>query len=214
MHKLELMRVRIPDQADVVVGKVRRFFDFLSNNSGITEEYLYTHQPTQADRIPVYSTSRRPVGYLDDNEEVRDEFNVVDGPAIVVARKGYAGRLFCVPEGPFIVHEDAYPIRPKVEYVAKIDLKWFAEHYSAEFESGRTSFWGIGDFPRTKCKDMVVNVPPMEFQKRVGVLYERRRDIIEAIENYKARADESVTAMLREYGEKDLVDRISAALDE
>jgi len=163
------------------VGNVGKFFDILPNNGGLTEEYLYTHQPTARSRISVYSTSKDPVGFLDDNDDVRKAFTVLEGPAILVARKGYGGRLSVIAERSFIVHEDGYAIRPKVAYSNKVDLDWFARHYSTEFQSYRSSLEGIGDFPRAKLLTMKVTLPRLEWQTKCSKLYKKRDQIAEFI---------------------------------
>ena len=134
---LEVLRIEIPKKEILYEGKASTFFDILDNSQNLTEEFLYSHQPTSKNTIPVYSTSTVPVGKLD--QKPASVFNMVEGPAIVVARKGYAGRLFVVTEDKFIVHEDAYPIKPKQKFKQDINLWWFTGHYSAEFQANRTS---------------------------------------------------------------------------
>jgi hypothetical protein len=163
---LDRIRVRIPENVIVHKGKVKTFFDILANNGGLTEEYLYTHQPTGKSRIAVYSTSREPVGFLDDSERVRQTFDVLQGAAVLVARKGYGGRLSVINDDSFIVHEDGYAIKPKPLYAQAINLTWFAGHYSTEFQGYRSSLEGIGDFPRAKLNIMNVVIPKPEWQLR------------------------------------------------
>src|SRR5947209_6966781 len=104
---IEQIRIAVPEKAILDRGTADSFFDCLPNNQGLTEEYLYAHQPTTAGTIAVYSTSPNPIGYLDDTLTVREKFNVLEGPVIIVARKGYAGRLYVVESDALIVHEDA-----------------------------------------------------------------------------------------------------------
>ncbi len=146
--------------------------------------------------VPVYSTSDVAIGSLDRNK-LPDSFNLVDGPAIVVARKGYAGRLYVIEDAQFIVHEDAYPIRPKEDYEQHINLWWFAGHYSAEFQADRTSFWGIGDFPRVRFRNKVVMLPSRDFQDKVAQLYRRRSSLIVQIESSKDYFYSSVDSVVK-----------------
>ena len=196
---LEWTRIRVPDAEVKHRGPASGFFDVLPNNSGLTEEYLYTHQPTGRLKIPVYSTSRDPVGYLDDNGDVRQAFVVLEGPAILVARKGYGGRLSVIAPGSFIVHEDGYAIRPKVVYASDINLGWFAGHYSFEFQANRSSVDGIGDFPRAKLRAMDVVIPSLEWQLRCAPLYEQRDSILGFVDGsadrLSAEIDEVVSSM-------------------
>jgi len=180
---LERLRAIVPPDVVAHSGKVKKFFDILANNSGLTEEYLYTHQPTGTARIPVYSTNREPVGFLNESFEVRKAFSVLSGPAILVARKGYGGRLSVITSPSFIVHEDGYAIKPKPAFAEVIDLAWFAGHYSMEFQGHRSSFEGIGDFPRAKLWSMDVVVPTLEWQFRCAGAYKKRDEILAFIKS-------------------------------
>jgi len=182
MYSLEQVRIKILPKEIKYKGKAGRFFQFLPNNQGLNEEYLYTHQPLSTNTIPVYSTSPVPIGKLDDDKEVNEAFHVLFCPAIIVARKGYAGRMFVVEKGKYIVHEDAYAIKAKKKYEGEIDLHWFCGHYSAEFSAHRTSYWGIGDFPRSLFKKMTVAIPLIEIQKKVATLYAKRDKMLKELE--------------------------------
>ena len=181
---IERIRVAIPDSEIFKRDKAQEFFDIYENSQNLTEAFLYAHQPTTTEIVPVYSTSENPIGFLD-NGAVAEQFNVIEGPSIVVARKGYAGRLFVVEDSKFIVHEDAYPIKPKEKYHNKINLWWFVGHYSIEFQSDRTSFWGIGDFPRERFKNQNVIIPKKSFQNKVATLYVERNGLIREINDFK-----------------------------
>jgi len=156
LSSLEAVRVEVPKKNILRQGKASSFFQILSNTTDLTEEYLYAHQPTSGKTIPVYSPSILPIGYVDEVDAEENEFSVLTGPVIIVARKGYAGRLTVVNANRLIVHEDAYAIRPRDEFADKINLDWFAGHYSAEFQANRTALWGIGDFPRERFETMAV----------------------------------------------------------
>lgn len=182
--QLEFIRIQTPKGKIKFSGKADDFFDILDNTQGITEEFLYAHQPTTKETIPIYSTSDKSIGNLD-TKYIPKSFIIIDGPAIVVARKGYAGRLFVVEDNKFIVHEDAYPIKPKKEYSDAVNLWWFACHYSIEFQTDRTSFWGIGDFPRERFRNQEIIIPTMDFQEEVSELYRRRILLLHKINRFK-----------------------------
>ncbi len=193
---LNNLRIQVPADLIVRSGTVATLFDFLSNNQGLTEEYLYSHQPTTAEKLPIYSTSHTPIGYIDNAEAVKERFTILDGPLLLVARKGYAGRLSVLKDARLIIHEDAYAIRPKDEFNAQIDLDWFAGHYSAEFQASRTGMAGIGDFPRERLKRITVIIPRLSFQKQCAKLYVRRADICNRYANLRDRiADKLNTAI-------------------
>ncbi|HYM09102.1 MAG TPA: hypothetical protein VEU62_00140 [Bryobacterales bacterium] len=179
LSALEAIRVEVPARKILFAGKAEGFFDILPNTTDLTEEFLYAHQPVSGRTIPVYGPSIEPMGHLDESEARQNEFAVLLGPVIVVARKGYAGRLIVVTAKSLIVHEDAYAIRPKSKYADAINLEWFAGHYSAEFQANRTALWGIGDFPRERFESMHVVIPHHDFQEAIAPMYARRRSLIE-----------------------------------
>lgn len=193
------IRVIILDKMIVARGYAGKFFRFLPNSQGLNEEYLYSHQPMSRRKLPVYSTSSQPIGYLDDSEETRGKFNILSKPAIVVARKGYAGRMFVVEDEEYIVHEDAYGIRPKTRYANSINPYWFVGHYSAEFQSYRTSDYGIGDFPRKRFSKMKVIIPRMDVQNEIAVLYKRREELLRQSEEFKTKAATTTNAIIQRH---------------
>lgn len=196
MIDLEEVRIGIPKSEIRYTDEAGEFFEFLPNNQGLSEEYLYTHQPLSTSTIPIYSTSSTPIGKLDDNKEMNETFHVLSSPAIIVARKGYAGRMFVVEDGKFIVHEDAYAVRPKKKYKDQIDLYWFSGHYSVEFQGYKTSSWGIGDFPRSRFKKMKVIIPSIKFQKKVVLIYIRRDTISKDIEQLQDNIKQEVSQII------------------
>ena len=194
----EQLRIKIEDDQIYESGKVSRFFDILPNDIDLNEEFLYTHQPITDNVIYIYSTSSEPIGKLDNNEENRTSFNVLQSPVIVVARKGYAGRLYVVEDRNIIIHEDAYAVKPKPEYINHINLHWFVGHYSYEFQQHRTSPWGIGDFPRTLFNNMNVIIPAIEVQNQVVTLYQKRAKLLNKISNIQGSINLQINDIISE----------------
>lgn len=193
---LETVRINIPDIEEVLGGTVGELFDFLDNNGGLTEEFLYQHQPTTVDVINVYATNRLPIGKLDRETAEQFRLAILTGPAVVVARKGYAGRLFVVSDDSFIVQEDAYAIKSKPQYARQISLDWFAAHYTLEFQGLRTSDDGIGDFPRTLLRSRRVVFPTRPTQDRIAELYRRRDVLMGGLNHLDDRVNELISAEL------------------
>ena len=191
---LQAVRIQIPAESLYDSGPAQKFFKFLPNNTDLTEEFLYAHQPTTQSRIRIFATSPNPIGEIDEHLSLDLGLKAITGPAIVVARKGYAGRMFVVPDKKFLVHEDAYAVSLKDNFQDKILIDWFARHYSFEFQGHRTSLWGIGDFPREKFKSLQVLIPNLKFQQECTALYERRDNIIERIETYQVNKTNFIQA--------------------
>lgn len=189
---LRVARVAISDNDVEIEGEFAEFFDFLDNNGGLTEEFLYQHQPDAGQAIAVYATSPDPIGHL--SRATAQEFGktVLEGPVIVVARKGYAGRLFVVEDSHLIVQEDAYAVRPKPGYRDRINLNWFAAHYSDEFQSFRTSIDGIGDFPRMMLKSRRIRIPSLRVQIRIANLYQRRTRLLEEMADFESKIEQRI----------------------
>jgi hypothetical protein len=198
-YSIGSLRCQIPESEIVDRGAVSKFFDILPNNTGLTEEYLYAHQPVGTNTIPIYATNSEPIGYLDDDSEAARKFTCIEGPVIVVARKGYAGRMFVVKDERIIIHEDAYAIVPKENFGNGIDMYWFAGHYSEEFQANRTSFWGIGDFPRQRLNKMEVVIPAIAFQGRVAQLYKRRDAILLRLQNFRIEKEAELSDRILRY---------------
>jgi hypothetical protein len=55
---LNRLRVKVPDEVILHTGRMDKFFNILPNNTGLTEEFLYTHQPVGQARIPVLALAR------------------------------------------------------------------------------------------------------------------------------------------------------------
>ena len=189
---LERVRIHIPKEMIKYRGKAGKFFKFLPNNQGLTEEYLYYHQSPSTSVIRVFSTSPIHIGVLEDIKSNEEKFKVINGPAIVVARKGYAGRMYLVEDNKFIVHEDAYATIPKEKYKDDIDLKWFIGHYSLEFQNNRTSIAGIGDFPRKRFSRMNIIIPKLEYQLDAVKLYDERDVLIKKLISFPLDVENSI----------------------
>ena len=194
--QLEQLRIKVPSELIEYADYAEEFFDFLPNNQGLTEEFLYAHQQTQKEIIGVYSTSEEKIGFLDYNEEMCNSFSVLQGPVLVVARKGYAGRLYVVNDKYVIIHEDAYAVVPKEKYADKINIDWFAYHYSIEFQANRTSTQGIGDFPRERFKKMKVIIPKVEFQNELAVIYNRRNTVVKQWKSLQNTMEDSINVVI------------------
>lgn len=176
-------RIKVAEADIAFEGKVSKFFDILDNSGGLTEEFLYEHQPVTDEVVVVYSTSPNPVGRLDLAVAKLHNKTILNGPLIIIARKGYAGRTFVAHNPLIVVHEDAYAISPKKDYAGKISLDWFAGHYSEEFQSFKTANEGIGDFPRMMLNSRNIVIPKLETQERLARLYRRRDELVREIDN-------------------------------
>ena len=196
---LEQLRIKIPHSLVEHADYAEEFFHFLQNSQGLTEEFLYAHQPTQKEVVGVYSTSEEKIGLLDYSDEVCGLFNVLQTPVIVVARKGYAGRLYVVRDKYAIIHEDAYAVKPKEKYADKINIDWFAYHYNIEFQASRTSAQGIGDFPRERFRKMKVVIPKIGFQNELSDIYRRRNGIVRQWKDLQSGVEASIGAVIAKY---------------
>ena len=67
-------------------------------------------------------------------------------------------------------------------------VKWFAGHYSTEFQSDPTSFWEIGDFPRERFRNQRIVIPRPGFQKELATLYRQRSALLKEIAEFKDRS--------------------------
>lgn len=164
--------------------------DYLSGNSGLTEETVYqtlqinnqhysilssaTEESTMMGEIPMCIIKNHPLKVFEDK------------PGLLVTRNGKAGHTRFLQPGKYTINDHAYILylRDNSPYI--IDLKWLAIQYREEFLSYASSAdngtWNMsGFFEYTK-----IDVPNIEEQEKVVRAHEevqQRIRTIEAIES-------------------------------
>lgn len=165
-------------------GKVRKFFDVLGGNSGLTEEFIYNNQPKNIENsIKVYT------GSVDDNQlKSVDEKAILpngreikkySGEGIKIVRKGKAGSLKYINNESYTINDDAYILKVRDEYKDQINLKYFACMSRQMFKDCVTSEGEgkNGTFNKTLFQEMYCEIPAIERQKELVKEYEKCKNL-------------------------------------
>ncbi len=92
------------------------------------------------------------------------KLKIFRGPAILVARNGYAGSMTYIPSGEFTTNDHAYVLTPKKDWEDKINLKWFIHEYQDLFYNLVTSKSDNATFNKEYASRQIVKIPDIDFQ--------------------------------------------------
>ncbi|MDD1444012.1 hypothetical protein MEO93_27460, partial [Dolichospermum sp. ST_sed3] len=153
---------------------INTIFDYFPGNHGLTEEVIYFQQPTdENEKIPIFSGSKNnesPIGYikLDAVNKVGNKISYFQGPCIILTKDGSAGLLTfkSLQDGLFTLNHHACVLKPKVEFVNKVDLEWFALQYHDKFLQYVTSKSDNGVFSTEWFDRIFFELPDIKLQIR------------------------------------------------
>jgi hypothetical protein len=150
--------------------KLGECFYFISGNGGLTEEFIYDNQASTIDsQIPIFSGStidENPIGLI--SEEARPHgksLKVYRGPALLVVRKGKAGKMVFQNCDRFAINDDVYLLKPKIDYENKVDLRWFMYQYQSLFYNLSTSKSDNSTFNKDYAERQKVILPDINIQR-------------------------------------------------
>lgn len=157
--------------------KVSTIINYLSGNSGLTEEFLYnnielkgkrykilssaTQEENMLGEVPLCKINGRGLKVFPDNKE-----------GLLVIRKGKAGKTVFLEPGLFTLNDDAYILYVKDNCPYKIHLKWLSIQYREEFLSYASSAdngtWNMTGF----FNNVSIDIPDYDEQLRIVQMYE------------------------------------------
>jgi restriction endonuclease S subunit len=159
---------------DMIIGKdnIKTFFNIVGGNSGLTEEFIYHNLPeNDEDKIEILTGAtleRTAMGFVSKNAKPDNRrLKVFEGPAVLIARKGYAGTMTYIPKGRFTTNDDAYIMTPKNEWKRKINLEWFRNEYQELFWRIVTSRSDNATFSKEYIERQTVLLPQIDEQNRI-----------------------------------------------
>lgn len=162
--------------------KLGKIIDIFGGSSYLTKNNIYYMKPKHIeDSIPVYSGSidiKNKHGFIDKNLKLK----MYSGPAILICRKGQAGKMSLVNDNLFAVNDDAYVIYIKPEYQNEIDLKWFSYKFQKLFYNISTGKQGCGTFSKNYALNQFVEIPDIEVQLKQSQVYEELYKVQEVID--------------------------------
>lgn len=151
---------------------MREYFNVWGGNSGLTESVIYWNPPKAEERnIVVYSGATLGttlMGNIDIDTILKNKpIKIFTAPAIVIARKGLAGRTKYIENGSFTINDDAYVIKVKEKYSEEIDLKWVDKIIHKYAYSCITSREANGTFAKEQFLNLEFSFPPIKEQKEM-----------------------------------------------
>lgn len=191
-HYYSLMNKELVAEYNQYQGKdieISTCIDYMSGNSGLTEEFIYqtlqndterfivlssaTENNTMMGEIPQCIIKNRPLKVFEKKE------------GLLVTRNGKAGCTKYIADGKYTINDHAYILFVKDDAPYKINLKWLSLQYKQEFLSYASNSdngtWNMtGFFTYTR-----LHIPSFEEQLSVVEKYDilqRRISTIEEIE--------------------------------
>lgn len=155
---------------------MRECFNIFGGNSGLTENIIYLNPPKNKKRsIVVYSGATlgtTSMGNVDRTAIINGKsIKIFTAPAIVIVRKGLAGKTKYIENGKFTINDDAYVIKVKEKYIEEIDIEWFEKIIQNYTESCITSRETNGTFSKEQFLNMNFTYPSMVEQKEIVGMY-------------------------------------------
>ena len=163
--------------------------DYLSGNSGLTEEFIYqalqndgdkyivlssaTEERTMMGAIPMCTLNNKPLKIFENSN------------GLLVTRNGKAGRTRYIQKGKYTINDHAYILFVKDNSSYKIDLRWLAIQYQTEFLSFSSSSdngtWNMTGF----FQQTVIDIPSTKEQKKIVDLFNKLYSRINAITTFE-----------------------------
>lgn len=162
---------------------IATILDYLSGNSGLTEEKIYQSITVEGQRYIVLSGSTQEENifgaaprYSIDGKELK---TFEDKAGILVVRKGKAGSTSFIKEGKYMINDDAYILYLKAQLRYEISLKWLMIQYRDIFyeyaSSSDNEIWNM-----TRLSENVkIDIPLYDEQIELV----RKHENLERIEN-------------------------------
>jgi type I restriction-modification system DNA methylase subunit len=173
---------------------IKKMFHTKGGNSGLTEEFTYYNLPTNEDEIIEVFTGAT----LDENKmgiisrlakPNGRELKIFQGPAILIVRKGLAGKMFHIEKEEFTTNDDAYVLIPKKDWKEKINLRWFIHEYQNLFFNLVTSKSDNATFNKGYANRQNVKIPDIDFQNVFVLKIDPIESIIKKSGKIKKKAD-------------------------
>lgn len=168
-------KIKLPDEDNSYIyqGELKKFFNLYGGNSGLTNENIYKNLINNKQMlIPVYSGSKenkRILGKISTNAIIKGKIiKKMNGPAIIVIRKGAAGTMRFVDDKEFTINDDVYVLSPKDKYKEIINLLWFIYEYESLFKTISTAKNGNGTFSKSYAEQQHIKIPKKSIQDSIA----------------------------------------------
>lgn len=186
-------------QAQAIPIKI--ILDYISGNSGLTEEFIYHQmQQDEGDKYVVLSSAteeRTMMGAIAKCEINGQPLKIFENKeGLLVTRNGKAGSTRYLSEGRYTINDHAYILYVKDNCPYEVDLKWLSIQYYADFmqfsSNADNGTWNMTGF----FEHTIIDIPSSEEQKHVVKLYEKIEHRIEAIQSIEKRFNQLISRQI------------------
>lgn len=176
-------------------NEISTVFNIRGGNSGLTEEFKYHNSPeTYEDEIEILTGAtleRTAMGVISKNAKPNNRnLKIFEGPAILVVRKGIAGKMRYLQKGGFTTNDDAYVLTLKKRWRNKINLEWFINEYQELFWQIVTSKSDNATFSKEYAERQVVQIPHIDDQNRIIQKLKPLKTLIKRLQKIEDKIDE------------------------
>lgn len=157
---------------------VNNIFDFLSGNSGLTEEYIYSIILNKGKKYKLLTGSNEidnciEIPKCNNPKKSTEKIKTYSGQGIHIIRKGKAGTITYLKKGNYTLNDDAYLLYKKKNCKLDINLKWFAYKFQSLFYQF-SSFSDNGTWNKTDFfKYAKIDIPIIEEQLSMLKKYDK-----------------------------------------
>jgi hypothetical protein len=156
--------------------EVSKIFDYVSGNSGLTEEYIYSmllDKRIREYKVLTGSVDVKNVPLITECEKPKNpdkKINIFAGEGLHIVRKGKAGNCTYLPPSKYTLNDDAYILKIKNDCEYKISLKWLANTQTQLFASfasqSDNSTWNMTGFFEEATLDIPAYEEQLELEKK------------------------------------------------
>lgn len=185
------------DEYQVKDIAISNCIDYMSGNSGLTEEFIYQTLQNDAEKFVVLSSATEDNTMMGEipkciiNNRPLKVFEGKEG--LLVTRNGKAGYTKYLFDGKYTINDHAYILFVRHDTPYKINLKWLSIQYKQEFLSYASNSdngtWNMtGFFAYTK-----IDIPSFEEQLSVVKKYDTLQQHISTIEKIERQYFELIS---------------------
>jgi hypothetical protein len=172
---------------------ISQIIGYVSGNSGLTEEKIYTSLQRQGVRYEVLSSAtedRTKMGKVPVFEINNKKIKVFEGrEGLLVTRNGKAGTTKYLEPGRYTINDHAYILYVKDNCPYQINLKWLAIQYRPQFleyvSSSDNGTWNMTGF----FKAVKIDIPSIKEQEMLVNLWSIAEKHMERINNIQLSFD-------------------------
>jgi hypothetical protein len=174
--------------------EINIIFNILGGNSDLTEEFIYHNLPdNDDDKIEILTGATLEIsamGFVSKKAKPNNKkLKIFEGPAILVVRKGIAGKMTYIPKGSFTTNDDAYALTPKKAWKDKINLEWFINEYQNLFFKIVTSKSDNATFSKEYAERQIIQLPHIDEQNRIIQKLASVKNLIQKLNEMENKID-------------------------